>query len=121
MKMLDLIDLMRRPPVIRRVETDGEVLQSEPDETIRLPHAKMAWDSARIELHRFGELWAWSTSVNTNTGGWSYRVAEKWGQYAWTRDEALYWAAQEIIKRLKRRSDLGGDAAEIIKWAEGLT
>jgi hypothetical protein len=119
--MLDLIDLMRRPPVIRRADPEGEVLQTEPDETIRLPHPEMAWDSAAIELHRFGELWAWSTSVCTSSGGWTYRVAEKWGQYAWTRDDALYWATQEIIKRLTRHANPSGDAKAITKWAEGLT
>jgi len=118
--MTSLLDLMREPPTRRQVDVAGEVLQTDPDETIILPHPRLAWDRVRIELHHFDSGWTWSTEVTTNLGGWGYRVGSKWGQFAKTRDDALYFAAREIIERLERRTNLGPDAALIIKWAKGV-
>lgn len=119
-----LLDLMRAPPIIRPVDPDGPVIQGEPDELLRLKHPRLAWDIARIELHRHDDgLWMWSVSV----AGGGYRVGPKWGKFAATRDDALHHAAQELNKGMRRKLDrpeaYGVTAAQLrqaIAWAEGL-
>ena len=114
-----LLDLMRPPPITRPVDQGATVIRN-PHEVLILPHPKMAWDSARIGLHQCEpDLWAWSTSVCTSQGGWAYAVSPKWGRFTTTREDALYWATQEITERLQSRDGFS-DFAKIIKWAEGL-
>lgn len=122
---LDLFALMRNPPVRCPVDPDGPVIQGEPDETLRFRHPRLAWDIARIELHLHSDgLWMWATSG----GGGSYKVGPKWGRFARTRDDALYYATQELLTGLRRKLDqpegYALTAAQIraaIAWAEALT
>lgn len=108
------------PVVIRRpVEPHGHVVQGEVDETLILPHARMAWDSARIELHRHTDgLWMWSTSFQTDNHGSTYRVGAKWGKFVETRDAALQHAIAELRDRLAGANGKG--KAAILAWAATL-
>ena len=115
---------MRSPPITRPVDPDGHVIQGEPDEVLRLPHPRLAWDIARIQLHRHSDgLWMWA--IGHAVVG--FRVGPKWGRFADTRDDALYYAAQELIARmhleLSRTPIIISTPAEMrqaIAWAEGL-
>ncbi|TRB05819.1 hypothetical protein EXN61_11325 [Agrobacterium tumefaciens] len=60
MQQLGLFDVIRRPPIKKPVDPYGPVLQSEPDYTFRLKHPRMAWDRAKIEIHRHHDgSWMW--------------------------------------------------------------
>ena len=99
---MNLLDLMRTPPIRKRVDPDEPVLLTSPDEELILPHPRMAWDSARIQLHQQTDgLWMWATSFGTSQRGSGYAIGAKWGNFAETRDDALHWAIQELSGRLK--------------------
>jgi hypothetical protein len=117
--MTDLLDLMRAPPIKRPCDPNGEVVRGEVDETLTLPHPRGGWHRARIELHRHTDgLWMWGTNVDADGYGGGYRVGPKWGNFAQTRDDALHWAVQEILDRLKNKTDPA--AQNIRDWAQGL-
>lgn len=116
---LSLFDALHKPPVRRPVDPDGPVVQGKPDEVHRLPHRRLAWALAEIELHRHEDgLWMWSASWHADNAGGSYRVGEKWGRFAESRDDALYHAVGEIRDGIGRRDS--ADARKILEWAEGL-
>lgn len=118
MNQLNLFDVLRRPPVTVAIDRNGPVIKGDVDETLTLPHPRMAWDYAEIELHRHTDgLWMWSVSWNADMGGGGYRVGAKWGKFAETRDDALYYACCELETRV--RGD-GKEAALIMKWVAGL-
>lgn len=119
MNQLSLFDTLRRPPVRVAVDPDGPVVRGDVNEALVLPHPRMAWDYAEIELHRHDNgLWMWSTSYNADMSGGGYRVGAKWGKFAETRDDALFYACCEIESNLRGHD--GRDAALILKWIEGL-
>lgn len=119
MQQLGLFDAVRMPPVRVAVERDGPVLQTDPDFTFRLPHPRYAWDRAEIEVHRHIDgLWMWSASYNADLGGSGYRVGPKWGRFAQTREDALFYACEEIVSRLHEKAT--ADALLILKWADAL-
>ncbi|MCF6371081.1 hypothetical protein [Rhizobium halophilum] len=100
---------------MKKIEAYGEVLQGEPDHTFRLKHPRMAWDRARIEIHQHRDkTWMWSTSWQCESEGGGYRVGVKWGKFAETREDALFYAAREIEQRLAGK--WSADAALILKW-----
>lgn len=70
--------------------------ESEIDERIALRGRRV---SLEIELARDGNRWFFSTSFSGPTGGYCYAVGRKWGKYADTRADALYFARQEIMNR----------------------
>ncbi|AVO37360.1 hypothetical protein [Pukyongiella litopenaei] len=117
--MTDLLDLMREPPVTLPVFDALGVIQGEIDETLRLTHPRMAWDRARIELHRHTDgLWMWSVSFHADGRGSGYRVGPKWGHFAKSREDALHWAVDELLTRLE---SVEGKNADLIRaWARGL-
>ena len=118
MSQLGLFDLLHAPPVIRPVDPDGAVVR-EPDVVLSLPHPRMAWNYADIELHQHDDgLWMWATSYCSDGAGGGYRVGAKWGHFAETRDDALYYAIAELKERLARRPC--ADASKILTWLEGL-
>ncbi|RWX72512.1 hypothetical protein [Mesorhizobium sp. M2A.F.Ca.ET.039.01.1.1] len=117
--MRDLFDALHKPPVIVPVDRDGPVVQGEADVSFVLPHKRLAWHQAEIELHRHDNgLWMWSASFNCGGHGSSYKVGAKWGKFAESKDDALFYAVQEIERRLEK-SD-GPEATAILKWARGL-
>ncbi|HEV7436126.1 MAG TPA: hypothetical protein VGO22_14795 [Pseudorhizobium sp.] len=119
MQQLGLFDAVRRPPLIKKIDAYGSVLQAEPDHTFRLKHPRMAWDRARIEIHQHRDgTWMWSTRWQCESEGGGYRVGEKWGKFAESREDALFYAAQEIEQRLSGK--VSADAALILKWTASL-
>ncbi|GGO94981.1 hypothetical protein [Stakelama pacifica] len=119
MTQLDLFAAATAPAIRRPVKPHGKVVQGEVDETLTLPHPRMAWHRARIELHRHhAGLWMWSTSWQAVNSGRSYRVGEKWGKFAESRDAALFHAVQEM------RGGIGieasADARAILAWLDTL-
>ncbi len=118
---LGLFDSLRSPPVRLRVKPHGSVLDAsiDPDFTFRLPHPRMVWDRAEIEVHRHvNGLWMWSASFMAESEGSSYRVGPKWGKFAESREDALFFAVEELEARLGRKG--GSDAALILKWLQAL-
>lgn len=124
--MTDLLDLMVSPPIIKRCEPDGPVVQGEIETVLRLEHPKkLAWAQSRIEVHPHTDgTWMWSTSVSTygedGQGGHSYRVGPKWGKFANTREDAIYWAAREIEEFINRKSTNDESIKRIRAWLAGL-
>lgn len=117
---LDLFAGLRGPMIQRAVDPDGPVISGQVDEMICLPQPRLAWDAARIELHqdRASGHWMWSASYNSGLVGHSYRVGTKWGRFAQSRDDALYYAIAEIRDRLADRPEK--DARRICAWLDGL-
>lgn len=120
---LSMLDLMRPGPILRPVERDGAVIQGMPDVTLRLPHPRMAWDLACIELHEHEDgLWMWSVQIC----GAGYKVGPKWGKFAQTQADATYFAASEMLRRTEnmRPEGKGITAAQLTQirdWARALT
>lgn len=112
---LDMFTAMRRPPVRRAVERDGPVVQGDVDEHLFLAHPRMAWNRADIELHRHENgLWMWSTRYMLAIGGGGYRVGEKWGKFAESRDDALFYAGQELRESIANPRDEDVKPARLI-------
>lgn len=96
----------RAPPIIRRADPDGPVIQGKIDEVLTLPHPRLRWARARIELHRHTDgLWMWAIGYHDDGGsGGGYRVGPKWGNFASTRDDALFYACEEMRDRMHGES-----------------
>lgn len=94
MQQLSLFGSHRPQPRLEPVDPVGPVIQGAPDVTLRLPHPKMAWDLAALQLHEHEDgRWMWATS---HAGG-GYKVGPKWGRFAETQAEATRFAAAEIL------------------------
>lgn len=118
-QQLSIFDVLRAPPVRVPVDRYGPVLKTDPDFTYSLEHPRMAWNYADIEVHRHTNgLWMWSTSYNCDMGGGGYRVGEKWGKFAETQADALYYACVEIEERLSGSN--GPDARKVLEWVKGI-
>lgn len=113
-----LFDALHRPPVYRSIDPGGHVLQGDPDTTLILPHPRLAWGRARIELHPHDGLWMWSASFGLDGGGRGYRIGPKWGRFAETKDDALFYAIREIREGIERDTCDASNA--IRKWLDGL-
>jgi len=119
MTQLGLFDALHAQPVILPVDADGPVIQGDIDEFLHLPHPRMVWNRAEIELHRHTNgLWMWSTSWHCNEAGSGYRVGPKWGKFAETRDDALFYAIREITDRISGIDS--ADAKQILTWLASL-
>jgi hypothetical protein len=117
--MFAAIAPVRVPAIIRRVDPDGPVIQGKIDEVLTLPHPRLRWDRARIELHQHTDgLWMWATGYHDDGGsGGGYRVGPKWGNFAASRDDALFYACEEI------RSRTSGDSKALVairRWLDEL-
>lgn len=94
---LDLFAPAKPILMVVPVDPDGPVCSAdEIAETIRLTDKRV---TVRIELARDGEFWMFSTSLNCSNGGFGYRVGRKWGVRAYSRDDALFFAGDELLKR----------------------
>ena len=118
---MTLFDMMHPPPITRAVERDGPVIQGKADVTLRLPHPRLAWDLAQIELHPHDGLWMWSVQV---CGG-GYKVGPKWGRFAQTQSAAQHHAACEMLAKIEGMRPEGkgitaAQLAQIRDWAEAL-
>lgn len=121
--MTTLLDLMHAPPLITPVQPMGDVLRGPADVTLRWqPEPRKLYLYAEIELHQHEKGWMWSTSWGTSGGGSRYKVGEKWGKFAATRDDALHHARAELKRLIKNRHGHGDDrnVKRIIAWADSL-
>lgn len=115
---MNLLDLMRDPMVVRPVDPYGHVVQGPAQE-------KLCWRkgyrSAVIELHPADEtLWMWSVSFSLTDGGCGYKVGSKWGRFACSRDDALFYAVEELAERLSKRAYAAPEAPAVLAWAREL-
>jgi len=119
--MTRLLDLMRPQPDLAPVDPGGSVVRGAPDRVIPMPRPKIGCH-AEIELHRHDDgRWMWSVSVECDNSYSGYRVGPKWGQFSASEDDALYWAARELLGRLARNPGAEtASRARIRAWAEGL-
>lgn len=121
MDMLDMLEPPLPKAIYRPVDPDGSVVQVDVDETLTLQKPRMAWDSARIELHRHEGLWMWSSALSCDGSGRSYRVGPKWGNFARTRGDALVLAINEIRTWLRDRTEgVSPDGKRILAWLSSL-
>ena len=119
---LSLFDALRSPPIKRHVKPHGDVVQGEPHEVLLLPHPRWAFPRCRIELHpHCDSTWMWSVSIASDDGtGTSYRVGEKWGNFAVTRDDALHYALKELETKLAGWASPCKSIPKIREWARSL-
>lgn len=120
-QQFSMFDLWQSVPVRFPVDLGGAVVQGAPDETFTLPHPRMAWPLARIELHRHTDgRWMWSASA----AGSSFKVGPKWGRFAGDRNTALHAAAREVLDLTEKVTSPDGfciSAAQLRQvkdWAE---
>lgn len=116
---LDLFSALRGPKIVLPIDPDGHVVHGNIDEVLTLPHRGLAWNRADIELHRHVDgRWMWSTSFHIEDRGGGYRVGPKWGKFAETRDDALFYAIEELSSRLDGYDTK--DARDIRAWMAAL-
>lgn len=102
----------------RAVDADGPVVQDEIDHVFELP-SKLAWPTARIEIHRANNgYWMWAVQIQLSCGsGGGYRVGPKWGRFAVTRFDALFYACRELDERARHRTDeKDKDREAVLAW-----
>lgn len=113
-QQLSMLDLWRPAPIQRGVDPDGMVVEGHIHTVLRLPHPRSG-DRARIEVHPHERLWMWATAFQIGTHGSGYRVGPKWGRFANSMEDAIFWAVRELQKNLAvHRKSKGRD--EIIRW-----
>ena len=123
-EQLSLFGANRPIPALDPVDPHGPVIDGAPDVTLRLPHRRMAWDLAAIQLHEHEDgRWMWAVSC----AGSGYKVGPKWGRFAATQPEAMRFAAAELLDWCDRRQGRTdgmmisqGEMNAIRAFAEGL-
>lgn len=115
MHQLSMFDALHSPPVRRPVDPNGPVIKGDVAVFLFLKHPKLAWNRAEIKVHPGDDaLWMWSTSWCLSDCGGGYQVGPKWGNFAETKEDAIYWAACELEDRLSGHAD--ADASTILAW-----
>ena len=113
-----LLDLMVSPPVRLKVSID-EPVEKDVDETLALP-SNTAWPSASIEIHRdrVSGFFMWAINWNVGDRGGGYAVGRKWNNFAETRGDALHWAREELLHRIRNQDCKAAD--RVRAWAAAL-
>ena len=95
---LSMFSLFRPEPVRRAVDPQGMVISGRVHTVLRLANPKEPdWDIARVEIHPYDGRWMWATAFSIDgQGGNGYRVGPKWGKFAASMEDAIYWAVQEL-------------------------
>jgi len=97
------------------VSPHGVVIQGQADNSFVLPHPHLVWPLAQIDLHKHSDgTWMWGVNFSTGHHGRGYRVGPKWGKFAVTREDALFYAARELHAGLE--GDKSSDALKIRAW-----
>lgn len=100
---LSMFDLFRPAPLLRVVDPDGLVVSGRIHTVLRLPHpCQKQHDLARIEIHPHENYWMWATAFNLELGGSGYRVGPKWGLFAVSMEDAIYYAVHELRNGVAR-------------------
>lgn len=120
MMQMSLLDIMEGPSaeaIRRAVAPDGPVVQGDIDHVFEIP-SDLAYPTARIELHRAEDgLWMWATQHRC--GG--YRVGPKWGKFAVTRFDALFFACRELDETVRgQHGTRVNDVQQLWPWTGGL-
>lgn len=98
--------------IVGPCDPDGPVCSGdEIVDTIRLTGNRV---KVRIELARDGEFWMFSTSLSHANGGYGYRVGRKWGVLARSRDDALFFANHELMKRASGYPDIKKEVTRLL-------
>lgn len=106
---LSMFDLFRPAPIRSAVDPDGMVVAGRIHTILRLPHPRQKQhDLARIEIHPHENHWMWATAYNLEQGGSGYRVGPKWGHFATSMEDAIYWAVREMQKGIAKYSNSKG-------------
>jgi hypothetical protein len=124
MHQLSLFGSARPRPTLEPVDPDGSVVEGSIDVTLRLPHPRLAWDMAAIQLHQHEDSrWMWA--IQHANGG--YQVGPKWGRFAPSQAAALTYAAGELLDWCDRTEAQGQTLSittdqlnKIRAWAEAL-
>lgn len=115
MTQLSLLDALRNPPIIKPIMPHGDVIHGQVDDSFVLPHPRLALPVAQIDLHRHSDgMWMWGLNFAADSHGGGYRVGPKWGKFASSRDDALYYAAREMLSKLDQ--DRSSSAVKIRAW-----
>lgn len=125
---LSMFDLLRPVPIRRAVNPDGMVIAGRIHTVLRLPHPRHKRDLARIEIHPHENYWMWATAFDLELGGNGYRVGPKWGHFAASMEDAIYWAVRELQKGIARYGQSKGRTAverwlalyEPVNWQPGV-
>lgn len=124
MDQLGLFSYAPQPRISKIVDPDGPVHQGDPDICHILPHPRLVWHRAEIEVHQHDDgSWMWAVSYQMSQSGSCYAVGPKWGRFAASPSDALYYAIEELRKRLDRRVDNAEqkDRREILAWCDDLS
>jgi len=125
---LSLLDVMMGPSAEaigkRCVCEDGPVVQGEIDHVFEIPGRNRS-PTARIEVHRHDNgYWMWAVQRHfSNDSGGGYRVGPKWGRFAVTRFDALFYACREldeIARHAMARRGPRRDCEAVLAWTARL-
>lgn len=119
---LTIFDTPPKPALIRKVDPDGSIVQGKPKISLSLQKSNPdALPTVRIQLHPDDDgLWMWSTLLNLDSGGGGYKVGRKWGNFAHSQGDALFYAKEEVRARLNDYRTTPASRKEIIRWLGGL-
>lgn len=115
---LSLFDHMRLPIIQQQVDPDGPVVE-DPDLVLTFRDPKKRWLYASLEIHPAGnERWMWSCSYGINNAGGGYAPGLKWGKFASSQNDAIYYAAAELIRRVTNAMEQNDKfARQVLAWA----
>lgn len=113
---LSMLDLFRPEPSRRGVDPDGMVITGCIHTILWLPHPRQKHgELARIEVHPHEHRWMWATAFSLEYGGSGYRVGPKWGHFADSIEDAIFWAVRELQTGIARYGQSKG-RTEIERW-----
>lgn len=103
---LSMFSLFRPEPIRRAVDPQGMVISGRVHTVLRLAHPKESdQDIARVEIHPYDGRWMWATAFSIDgQGGSGYRVGPKWGKFAASMEDAIYWAVQELQSGISKHA-----------------
>lgn len=116
---LSMFSLFRPEPMRRAVDPQGMVISGRVHTVLRLAHPKEPnCDIARVEIHPYEGRWMWATAFSINgQGGNGYRVGPKWGKFAASFEDSIYWAVQELRESIAKYSR-SNEVVEIERWIQ---
>lgn len=109
---LNLFASERRQLIVVPCDPNGPTCSdNEIVEAIKLTDKRV---TVRIELARYGEFWMFSTSLDHPNGGYCYRVGSKWGVWARSRDDAMFFAIHELLKHADKGHNVKKEVTRLL-------